>query len=256
MRLIFCILCIFFFLSAEPISRKDFEFVFLYICDLEGQYEFSDDGRAGLATISEIKKIEEKKQSDNRGSVFLISSGSFSGKNENLKGHFSLLNESGFDAAFISETELIYMEENPILQKMKLPVIAHRENNVNFKESKNFEIRGYQFRVSHILEPVEDKTLDIELIFPQIGNLDYIKNFNPSKPTYFFLSKEEESYFSFHKKNLHTASCPASGNIGKLRLYFRGKKLIRQKQEFIPLNTINSNQDWISPDRMILKSLE
>lgn len=249
-------LSVLFFISAEPISRKDREIIILYKCKLNGEFVFDHEGRAGLATISAIKKVEEENQKDHRGGVFLFSSGSFSEQKEKFRGLFELIALTGFDGSFVSETELQYLEGNPNKKNLSLPILAHRENLNNYNLSKKFKTENLEFQVSHLLSTVEDKNLDFELIFPQFGSLDYINNFSPEKPTYFFLESGKASNFGFTKKNLYLIDCPTEKNLGKLTLYFRDKKLIRQKQNFISLNSNTQNQNWISPDRNIIKYLE
>lgn len=252
----FLLITLFLFISAEPISRKDREIVILYKCNLNGEYHFDEDGRGGISTISSIKKIEEENQKDHRGGVFLFSSGAFSEKKEKLTGIFELIAFSGFDGSFVSEQELKFLEDNPNKKNLSLPVLAHRENSSKYSESKKFKIENLEFQVSHILQNVEDTNLNFELIFPQIGDISYIQNFIPSKPTYFFLNSNDSSNFGFNKKNLYLLDCPQKKDLGKLSLFFRDKKLIRQKQSFIPLNSKEQNQNWISPDRTIIKYLE
>jgi len=222
---------------------------------MDGVYDFDLDGRKGLATISEIKKSESKKFYDHRGQVFLISGGNFSGKGAKMQAHFNLLNKAGFDAAFIGEDELSYLEMNPALKNLKLPVIAERENSFDAVLEKIIKSEGIQFRISHILPDVEDTSIDVQLLFKNGGSYDYLKAIDVKKPVYFFTNEELSSAFSF-KKNIYTAKCPAPDMLGKLNLYFRNKNLIRQKQEFIPLNTVESNRSWIEPDREIVNELK
>ena len=247
--LVFC------FISNQPVSLSDREFVILYFCDMNGNYEFDLDGRKGLATISGIKKQELKKVNDHRGEVFLISGGNFSGKGDNLKAHFSLLNKVGFDGVFIGEDELSYLESNPALKNLKLPLIAHRENSFQALQEMKLIREGIQFRISNTLSPLEDTKIDVQLLFHTGGSYNYLNSVDLQNPVYFFLNESDISSFKY-KKNIYTVQCPTPEKLGKLSLYFRKKNLIRQKQEFIPLNTIDVNSDWISPDREIINELK
>lgn len=242
------------FISNQPISIADKEFVILYFCDMNGVYDFDMDGRKGLATISEIKKTESKKFYDHRGQVFLISGGNFSGKGSGMQTHFNLLNKAGFDAAFIGEDELSYLEMNPALKNLRLPIIAERENSFDAIREKIIKSEGIQFRISHILPDVEDTNIDVQLLFKNGGSYDYLKTLDVKKPVYFFTNEDSNSAFSF-KKNIYTVHCPSPDKLGKLNLFFRNKNLIRQKQEFIPLNTNDLNRSWIEPDREIVNEL-
>ncbi len=245
-----------FLIHSEPISKKDKEIIIFYKCNIHGEYAFDSEGRAGLATISAIKKIEEENQKDHRGGVFLFSSGQFSEYKEKFRGLFELIALAGFDASFVSEKELQYLEENPNKKNLSLPILAHRENTNKYNLSKKFKSENLEFQVSHLLSDIEDKNLDFELVFPQFGNLDYLNSFSPEKPTYFFLESAKTSNFSFTKKNMYLIDCPKEQDLGKLTLYFRNKRLIRQKQNFISLNSNSHNKNWISPDRNIIKYLE
>jgi len=240
--------------SNNPISISDREFVVLYFCDMNGRYEFDIDGRKGLATISGIKKQELKRANDHRGDVLLISGGNFSGKKDQLRAHFSLLNKVGFDAVFVEEDELTYLESNPSLKNLNLPLIASRENNFQADMEKKITREGIQFRISNALPAVEDKNVDVQLLFHTGGSYDYLKSADLEKPVYFFLHDSEISSFRY-KKNIYTVQCPSPEKLGKLSLYFRKKTLIRQRQEFIPLNTSDTNSDWIYPDREIVNDL-
>ncbi len=246
------ILC---FISNQPISLTDKEFVIFYFCDMNGRYEFDLDGRKGLATIAELKRQESKRFYDHRGQVFLISGGNFSGTGENMRAHFNLLNKAGFDAAFIGEEELSYLELNPALRNLKLPLIAHRENDFKANTEKLIKSEGIQFRISNTLSPVEDTSIDIQLLFHNGGSYDYMKSLDVQKPVYYFVNDSEISSFSF-KKNIYTVKCPVPDKLGKINLFFRNKTLIRQKQEFVSLNTKDLNQSWIEPDREIVNELK
>ena len=203
-KVILSLLFLFCFISNQPISISDREFIILYFCDMNGNYEFDIDGRKGLATISEVKKQELRKVSDHRGEVFLISGGNFSGKGENLKAHFSLLNKVGFDAVFIGEDELNYLELNPTLKNLKLPLIVNRENSFQASQEKKITQEGIQFRISNTLTNVEDINIDVQLLFHVSGaSYDYLKSIDLVKPVYFFLNESEISSFKF-KKNIYT----------------------------------------------------
>lgn len=243
------------FISNQPISITDKEFVIFYFCDMNGNYEFDQDGRKGLATISELKRQESKRFYDHRGQVLLISGGNFSGTGENMRTHFNLLNKAGFDAAFIGEEELSYLELNPALKNLQLPLIAERENEFKASTEKLIKSEGIQFRISHNLAAVEDTSIDIQLLFKNGGSYDYLKSVDVQKPVYYFLNEKEISSFSF-KKNIYTVQCPGPEKVGKISLYFRKKTLIRQRQEFIPLNTNDLNNSWLEPDREIINELK
>jgi hypothetical protein len=252
----FFLLLILVFLNAGPVSKKDKEFVVFYICDIKGRYEFDKEGRGGLATISELKKREERKETDHRGAVFLISSGNFAGIENEFKAHYRILNSVGFDASFISEEELLYAEENPIYQKLNLPILSYRENKLNYPLTKILKYEDYNFRLSSSLDSIEDTSFDAQLVFHQYGSFDYLKTFQPTKPTFFFINQKDQNDISYNKKNLYILKCPELNEIGKLTLFYREHKLIRQKQEVIPLNNKKINSDWIHPDRNLINELE
>jgi hypothetical protein len=253
-KLILFFVLIVFCISNQPVSLKDKEFVIFYFCDMNGRYEFDGDGRKGLATIAELKRQESKRFYDHRGQVFLISGGNFSGTGENMRAHFNLLNKAGFDAAFIGEEELNYLELNPALKNLKLPLVAHRENEFKANTEKLIKSEGIQFRISNTLAAIEDTSIDIQLLFHDGGSYDYVKSLDVQKPVYYFVNEKDISSFSF-KKNVYTVQCPGPDKLGKINLFFRNKTLIRQKQELIPLNTKDLNQSWIEPDREIVNEL-
>ncbi|MBP9885747.1 MAG: hypothetical protein KBF93_05605 [Leptospiraceae bacterium] len=243
------------FISNQPISITDKEFVIFYFCDMKGRYEFDLDGRMGLATISELKRQESKRFYDHRGQVFLLSGGNFSGVGDNMRSHFGLLNKAAFDAVFVGEEELLYLEQNLALRNLELPLIAERENEFKAIKEKHITSHGIHFRISSNLPSIEDKSVDIQLLFHTTGSYDYLKSLETEKPIYYFLNESEISSFSF-KKNIYTAQCPSPEKIGKLSLFFRKKNLIRQRQEFIPLNSKDSNNSWLEPDREIINELK
>lgn len=256
MKKLFLVLALVFaFIFNQPISVTDKEFVIFYFCDMKGRYEFDLDGRKGLATISGLKIQESKRFYDHRGKVFLISGGNFSGVGENMRSHFSLLNKAAFDAVFVGEEELSYLEQNPALQSLKLPLIAFRENEFNATREMNIVSDGIHFRISDTLPNREDKNVDIQLLFHTTGSYDYLKTIENEKPIYYFVKETQMSSFQY-KKNIYTVQCPTPEKIGKLSLFFRRKNLIRQKQEFIPLNTQDSNNSWLTPDREIIQELK
>ena len=254
-KIILSFISILFLISNQPISLKDKEFVIFYFCDMNGRYEFDADGRKGLATISELKRQESKRFYDHRGQVLLISGGNFSGTGENMRAHFNLLNKAGFDAAFIGEEELSYLELNPALKNLQLPLIAQRENEFKANTEKLIKAEDIQFRISHTLSPIEDTSIDIQLLFHRGGSYDYLKTIEVQKPIYYFINEADISSFSF-KKNIYTVQCPGPDKLGKINLYFRNKTLIRQRQEFVPLNTKDSNKSWLEPDREIVNELK
>lgn len=244
--------------QEKPISGSDRNFSILYICDINGNFDFTFEGREGLSLLAELKRQEEEKIYSGKGGVLLLSRGDFFGKK--LETHsFRLLHLSKFDSVLVGEKEVSYLESNPNLVKINLPVLASRENLIGLDTEKILEISGINFKLSSYLVNklpyIRTKKIHLNLVFPEPGNEQDMEDIKPEIPVVFFLQKKLTSAYSF-KRNVYTAECPSNRGIaGKIQLTFRGEKLIRQSQEFIPLNTIDTNRDWIDPSPEVLEGL-
>ncbi|MCB1177315.1 MAG: hypothetical protein KDK36_07030 [Leptospiraceae bacterium] len=245
--------------KEEPYSIHDKKISILYICDINGNFDFSTDGREGLATVSELKRQESEKIFSQKGGVLLLSRGNFfNSKNGDIS--FGLMKKAKFDAVFVNDSELEFLEKNPALLKIEPPVIAERENLLNLDTEKKVNLSGINFKISSYLInklPIHAKEkIHLNLVFPDPNNIQDLSSIKSEIPVIFFLPEEKSSAYSF-VKNVYTAECPSSkGVVGKIELTFRKEELIRQSQEFIPLNTEDTNRDWISPDGEVLKELQ
>lgn len=238
------------FLFSESILQKDKKITILYICGIEGRFAFDNDGRKGLTTISELKRLELEKNFYERGSVLLLSSGNFFQK-ENFTESWHIIKKAGFDAVFLGEEEISYLEKNPNLLKLNLPILSTRENLASIDTEKIFQLDGINIKVTNYLVnklPYEVKIpIHLNLVFPEPNKEQDLQEIHPEIPVIFFLNANKTTAYSFHR-NVYTAECPNSmEKIGKLTLTYRNQKLIRQIQEFIPLNTKDHNQKWIFP---------
>ncbi len=244
--------------KEEPKSLNDKTFTILYLCDINENFDFTFDGREGISLLAEIKRQEEEKIFAGKGAVLLLSRGDFFGKK--LETHsFRIFHKSKFDSVFIGEKEVSYLEGNPNLLKLNLPILASRENLVGMDTEKILEFSGIHFKLSSYLVNklpyIQTKKIHLNLVFPEPGNIQDITDIKPEIPVLFFLPKSLSSAYSF-RKNVYTAECPAnSGVVGKIQLTFRGEKLIRQSQEFISLNGSDTNRDWIDPAPEVLEEL-
>jgi hypothetical protein len=246
------------FSKEEPKSLSDKTFTILYLCDINGNFDFTFEGRGGISLLAEIKRQEEEKIYAGKGGVLLLSRGDFFGKK--LETHsFRLFHKSKFDSVFIGEKEVSYLEANPNLLKLNLPILASRENLVGIETEKIVEFSGIHFKLSSYLinklPYIQTKKIHLNLVFPEPGNVQDISDIKQEIPVLFFLPKSMSSAYSF-RKNVYTAECPSnSGVVGKIQLTFRGEKLIRQSQEFISLNGSDTNRDWIDPADEVLEEL-
>ncbi|MDX1957185.1 MAG: hypothetical protein SFU98_01360 [Leptospiraceae bacterium] len=246
-------------LDSKPISEKDRRITILYVCHLEGELQFDEDGRRGLATISEVKRREAEKIFRERGGVLLLSRGNFFESTEHDKS-FKLMKDSLFDSILLEEEEINYFEKNPNLKKLNLPILSPRENILGLDTEKIFDLDGIHVRVnSYLLNKIpiqKTKQIHVNLIFPEKDESIDFSKIHPEIPVIFFLPREKTSDYSFHA-NVYTAHCPEKkGMLGKIHLYFRDNKLIRESQEMILLNTKEQNQNWIRPHEEVLKSLD
>ncbi len=237
-------------LFSESIIQKDKKITILYVCGIEGRFDFDRDGRKGLATITELKRLEIEKNFYERGSVLLLSSGNFFQK-EMFTDSWNIIKNAGFDVVFLGEEEISYLEKNPSLLKLNLPILSLRENLVSVDTEKIFQLDGINIKVTNFLVnklPYEVKIpIHLNLVFPEFGKEQDLQDIHPDIPVIFFLNAEKTTAYSFHK-NVYSAECPNTmEKIGKLTLTYRNQKLIRQIQEFIPLNTKDHNQKWIYP---------
>ncbi len=246
-------------LQSKPISSNDRHITILYLCNLNGNLDFDEDGRKGLPIIAEIKRRELEKVYNEKGGVLLLTQGVFfSEKSEEFP--FKITKTSLFDGVLLSERELSYLEKNPNLLKMELPVLANRDNALDIETEKVFDFDGVKVKVNNFLiKKIAHNISDIpslNLIFPQPGETVDLDNIPTKIPVIYFLDKEKTSSYSY-SKNVYTAECPDSGDkIGKIRLTYRNGELIRQTQEFISLNSKNHNSSWIKPHTETMKELQ
>lgn len=236
-------------LFSESITQKDKKITILYLCEIEGRFAFDKDGRKGISTVAELKRLEMEKNFYEHGSVLLLSSGNFF-ENETVES-WHLIKKYGFDAVFLGEKEISYFEQNPNLLKLNLPILASRDNLASIQTEKIFQLDEVNIKVTNYLVnklPYEVKIpIHLNLVFPEQGKEQDLKEIHPEIPVIFFLNSEKTTAYSFHK-NVYTAECPGDmEKVGKLTLLYRKGKLIRQMQEFIPLNTKEHNQKWIYP---------
>ena len=248
--LLVCFLTITLALYTESISTEDTKLTILYICNLEGQFEFDKEGRKGLSTLMELKRMEIEKNFTKKGKVFLISAGNFFSKDLTLK-NFEILSKTFFDAIILSDEEVSFLETNPKLVNQYPYFLSYRDNLISLDTEKIFEVENLNIKLTTYLVnklPYEEKKhIHLNLVFPSPESELNLNEIHPKIPVIFFLKPEQTTAFSY-KKNVYTAECPNSKDkVGKLTLTYRKQKLIRQIQEFIPLNTKDNNQTWIYP---------
>lgn len=324
-----CVLSLFFIFQKSP-APKDTKVTFLYLCSIDGKFDFDREGREGLATVTELKRQEEERIHPDGGNVFLLTQGSFFENDKDARS-FTLMKKAGFDAVVLSEEELVYLEKNPALKKLGLPVIAPRDNLFSAATEKIFSLDGVNMKLTSFLLnklPYEKrKNVHLNLVFPDPGTEISLEDIDENIPAVFFVPsvkglsvpakadsnekkaetpKKEETIqtsvmtmsgetlktgtnvsansadskdsalkkeislekdapkrnafystaLSF-KSNVYTAECPEKkGVLGKYSLVYRNGKLIRQTQEFIPLNTKDHNRKWIHPDKEMQSELK
>ncbi len=263
-------LFIFVFIQKRPISLDDREVSVLYVCDLQGNFMFDEEGRKGIATLSELKRRENEKMIQGKDFSLLVTSGRFT---ETTVGtNFSILNKVPFDIALIGEDELLYLEENPNLTKLKLPIIARRTNKISSPMEKIVSHGGINLWIGgdlSVIDPKKIKDINAFFVFPENSekfftlteeeiekkkkNSDQIINYKPNIPIFFISSSLNENSYSYDGV-IYKVKCPLwnSGQVGKLTLYYRQGELIRQKQGFIYLNTKEGNGSWIEPNESLL----
>jgi hypothetical protein len=246
-------------IHSKPSNSSDKQITILYMCNLGGYLHFDEDGRKGLATIAEIKRRETEKLFSESGGVLLISQGKLFEESQEIY-PFSILKTALFDSVFLTESELSYIEKNPTLIKLDLPILANRESYLEIQTEKIFSIEGIKVRVQKDTLPKfpHDKKEHphLNLVFPEDSSSIEPSTLVSPFPVFYFLPKEKTNSISY-KKNVYTAECPESGEkIGKLKLTFRKEELIRQYHEFIPLNTKDHNNSWIKPHSETVKELQ
>ena len=312
-----------FFLFQKSPAPKDTKVTFLYLCSIDGRFDFFQEGREGLATVTELKRQEEERIHPEGGTVFLFTQGNFFENDKDARS-FTLMKKAGFDSVVLSEEELGYFEKNPALKRLGLPVIAPRDNLFNAPTEKIFSLDGVNLKLTSFLLnklPYEKrKNVHLNLIFPDPDSEISLDDIDENIPAVFFvpskkgltlppvpvketapaktaepvktsvltmggetvktetdaLSKDSapkketaalpaekpkrNAFYSTalsFKSNVYTAECPEKkGVLGKYSLVYRAGKLIRQTQEFIPLNTKDHNRKWIHPDKEMQSELK
>ncbi|NUM42399.1 MAG: hypothetical protein HUU45_12300, partial [Leptospiraceae bacterium] len=134
------VLFLFFLNSFKPISLSDREIEILYLCNISGLFEFDEDGRLGLSTLSELKRREKTRLSHSNGEVLLFTGGNVFGKGKGLRSNFKILNQVPFDAVFLTEEEIAYLDSNLSLKSLNLPLVTSRKNSFGIVENKDFQI--------------------------------------------------------------------------------------------------------------------
>lgn len=263
------------FVNKVPISIDDREVSLLYVCDLKGNFYFDEEGRKGLSTLAEVKRRETEKIMGKSGVSLLVTSGRVTDI-ATVGTNFGILNKVPFDAALIGEEELFYLEENPNLKKLKLPIIARRENKISIPMERLFSVDGVKVWVGGNLNTIDSEEIkEINTFFvfldegarffqrtesekrENIRMIDKIKGYDPKKYYFFIAPDLNGNSYSFNK-NVYKLNCPLGkkGKIGQLKLYYRKGDLIRQKQKFIFLNTKIKDKSWINPKRETLEYLK
>jgi hypothetical protein len=237
-------------LFGESITKEDTRLTILYVCGIEGRYAFDKEGRKGLATITELKRRELERNFSEKGGVLLLSRGNFFHKDTD-NSSWTLIKSALFDGIFLGDGEVSYLEANPNLTKLGLPILSQRDNLAGVETEKIYDIEDVSVKVTPYLinKPPyhSSKKIHLNLVFPETDSEQDLGEIIPEIPVIFFLPKDKSTAFSF-RRNVYTAECPDSmDKLGKLTLTYRKQKLIRQHQEFIPLNTKDLNQSWIYP---------
>jgi hypothetical protein len=247
-----------FYLSSKSISYEDKHISILYSCNIDGKFYFDSDGRKGLPTLTEWKRREIQSILDKKGGVLLLSRGNFFEKGLNFT-KFSLMNEALFDGIILSDEELSYLESNPNLLKLNLPVLSPRDTLLNLSQDKTFPIEGINIKVqNYYLKKIphgSTEKIHLQLVFPDPEMPIEVDESMKHIPVIYFLPRTQSNSLSLFP-NATTVYCPTElSKLGKLKLVFRNEKLIRKSQEFLPLNTIDSDQSWVSPHKDVLKEL-
>jgi hypothetical protein len=245
--------------SNKPISLEDRELKVLYVCNLDGNYSFDSEGRGSVATISELKRRELETIAHGRGNVFLFGNGNFFKKVDVNTLPKAITSMQIFDGFFLSEPELSHLEEIGLSEKSH-NFLSHRENAVYIPGERIYNLGNYKVLFSNISKRIEkklnSKSFDLSVVFLPEGELPGEDSFqDTTQPIVYIFSSPNNFQYTFHKKQYY-AECPSSGKVGKLTLFFRDGRIIRNHHEFISLNEMDRNNSWIKPDRKILKELE
>jgi len=260
MRLIcICLLSLFLFVSSKPVSLNDREIEVLYLCDISGMFEFNEEGRLGLATLSEFKRREVERLKASNGSVLLFTGGNVFGKGNSMRSNFKILNRVPFDAVFLTEGEISYLDSNPSLKALNLPLVSSRKNSFGIALNKIFEIGNIVLSVQEKAGQVSggiDKQENVRIVFLQ-ENLQETALAPSSDRLDILVGKRENFASYFYQGGVFFAECPSYINsVGKINLVFREGNLIRHSQEFVTLNAGRRNRSWIEPNREIVNELK
>lgn len=254
MKKVFILFISIFFLNPRSVSKEDKVLEILYICNLEGDFQFDQNGRKGLATIAEVKRQRSELLFDEDGLAVMVSNGNFFEKGHTWSHH--LMKKSGFDMVFFNSAELEeYYKNNPNLLQLNLPIYASYQNQMKIPQNKEFTSGNIKFEISSIYSaPAPEKKLSIQLVFlPENEPIPTIKT---NIPVIFFISDKTKSPYTY-QSNVYTANCPSkTGKLGKLDLYFRKGELIRQYNDMIHLNTEDHNHRWFPPAIETQKELQ
>ncbi len=253
----YCILILFIFgfYSLKPVSLEDKEVEILYLCDCNGQFEFDNEGRSGLATLSELKRRESERLKSQNGMVLLFSGGNFFGKGKDMRSNFKLLSQVPFDAVFLTDEELAYLDINLALKSLNLPLVTSRKNSFGIDGKKEFVLGDVNLTVNDSSYKGEESSSrkNVRVIF---STEEEKREFSNSDFLILIGHKEKMSSY-YYKSGVHFAECPSYKNsIGKINLTFRNGEIIRHSQEFVFLNSDDRNRSWIEPNREIANELK
>ncbi|MCB1156917.1 MAG: hypothetical protein H7A25_17125 [Leptospiraceae bacterium] len=251
------LMSLFLLFSGKPVSIEDRAYTFLYVCDPASILHFEKDGSLGLSTLSEYKRREEARIFGKYGKVFLFGTGDILSSAENSNSLLHEYQKTGFDALFLSASDLKLLEtgDNPLTGLY--PIFSHRENNLKIPGEKIFSRKDETFLFSSVSTRFSGKInadeFNLSVVFLQRGELptDYTILSRSQNPVFFIFRDAKDLSYSFYKNHYYASCSKEPGYIGKISLYFREGRLIRNQHEFLPLNTKDRERSWVKPDRKI-----
>ena len=254
----FLFVIIIFLFSGKPVSFSDTEIEILYLCDVDGNFEFDQDGRSGIATLSEYKRLERERLEAENGQVFLFSSGNFFGKTKETGTVLKLLSLVPFDGIFLSDEDFSVLEKRPSVENMGSILLTSKKNSKGFESEKRIQFRNLNLVFSETFpDSSSNGKINAKLIFSVANDIpENIRTAPLHPPEIYFIRKSKLSSY-FYRQGVYFAYCPdRSGEIGKLNLYFRDGRLIRNRQEFVYMNITDQGRSWIDPNRNIVHELK
>ncbi|MCE9500104.1 MAG: hypothetical protein K8R21_06355, partial [Leptospira sp.] len=228
------------------------------LCGLEGYFEFDAEGRGGIATLSEFKRREKNRLAAENGNAYLFYAGNLFGKDRTPEKVLKIADRVPFDGIFLSETDISLLEKNSSNPGRISALLTSKKNLIGIQGEKRIQFGNLTLLFSeHFTDQSSGDKINAKLIFsPPVEIPGGIVSEPADPPEIYFIRKNDLSSYSYKRGIFYAYCTDKPGEVGKLNLYFRNGKLIRNRQEFIYLNSMNSNRSWIDPNLEVQQEMK